>query len=58
MKILKGGYLRSKITGHLFAVREIRDRSVVLESEDELNEEWTDMGNLPFFFEEVETRRE
>lgn len=51
MTIFEGERLRSKLTGIIFEVKKIKDKSVVLESEDGRNEEWTDMGFLPIFFE-------
>jgi hypothetical protein len=54
MKILEGNKLKSKLTGTIFEVKVIKDRSVVLESKDGPEQEWTDMGNLPLFFEEAE----
>jgi hypothetical protein len=54
MKILEGNKLKSKLTGTVFEVKTIKDRSVVLESKDGSDQEWTDMGNLPLFFDEAE----
>ena len=51
MMILKGVRLKSKMTGIIFEVKEIKDKSIVLESEEGSNQEWTDMGCLPLFFE-------
>jgi hypothetical protein len=56
MKILEGNKLKSKLTGTIFEVKVIKDRSVVLESIDGPDQEWTDMGNLPLFFEEAENQ--
>jgi hypothetical protein len=58
MKVLEGEQLRSKLTGTIFKVKELKDRSVVLESKDGFVQEWTDMGNLSLFFEEGESRSE
>ncbi len=49
--IFEGERLISKMTGTIFEVKKIKDRSVVLESEEGRNQEWTDMGVLPLFFE-------
>jgi len=54
MKVLEGNVLKSRLTGTLFEVKRIKDRSVVLESKEGTDQEWTDMGNLPLFFEEAE----
>ena len=54
MKVLEGEKLKSKLTGTVFEVKKIKDRSVILKSKDGLNLEWTNMGNLPLFFEEME----
>ncbi|MEI9477522.1 MAG: hypothetical protein WCO26_13210 [Deltaproteobacteria bacterium] len=54
MKVLEGNKLKSKLTGTIFEVKIIKDRSVILESRDGSDQEWTDMGNLPLFFEEAE----
>ncbi len=53
MMIFEGVKIKSKMTGTLFEVKKIKDRSVVLESEEGLDQEWTDMGGLPLFFEET-----
>jgi len=39
------------MTGAIFEVNRIEDESVVLESDEGANQEWIDMGCLPFFFE-------
>lgn len=57
MKVLEGGRLKSKLTGRIYEVKMITDRSVVLESKDGSCQEWTEWGNLPFFFEEAEIKR-
>ena len=54
MKVLEGNVLKSRLTGTLFEVKRIKDKSVVLESKEGLDQEWTDLGNLPLFFEEAE----
>ena len=54
MMVLEGRRLRSKVTGTIFEVKKIKDRSVVLESGDGLAQEWTDLGKLGIFFEEAE----
>jgi hypothetical protein len=54
VKVFQGDKLKSKLTGTIYIVRKIKTRSVVLESKDGSNQEWTDMGNLPLFFEEAE----
>ncbi len=54
MKVLEGEKLKSKLTGTVFEVKKIKDRSVILMSKDGFNLEWTNMGNLPLFFEEME----
>jgi hypothetical protein len=46
MKVLEGDKLKSKLTGMIYEVKKIEDKSVVLESKDGSNQEWTDMGNL------------
>jgi hypothetical protein len=56
MKVLEGNVLKSKLTGTVFEVKRIKDKSVVLESKEGVNQEWTDMGNLPLFFEEAENQ--
>jgi hypothetical protein len=56
MRVLEGNVLKSKLTGTIFEVKRIKDRSVVLESKEGVNQEWTDMGNLPLFFEEAENQ--
>jgi hypothetical protein len=56
MKILEGNKLKSKLTGTIFEVKAIKDRSVVLEPKNGPDQEWTDMGNLPLFFEEAENQ--
>jgi len=58
MKVLEGEQLKSKLTGTIFKVKELKDRSVVLESKDGFIQEWTDMGNLPLFFEDGDSRSE
>jgi hypothetical protein len=35
-------------------VKRIKDKSVVLETNEGVDQEWTDLGNLPLFFEEAE----
>jgi hypothetical protein len=54
--VLEGNVLKSKLTGTVFEVKRIKDKSVVLESKEGVNQEWTDMGNLPLFFEEAENQ--
>jgi len=54
MKVFEGDKLKSKLTGTIVRVKAIKSRSVVLESKEGLLQEWTDLGNLPLFFEEVE----
>ena len=49
--IFEGERLKSKMTGTIFEVKKIKHKSVVLESEEGRNQEWTDMGFLPLFFE-------
>jgi hypothetical protein len=56
VKVLEGNILKSKLTGTIFEVKKIKDRSVVLESKEGADQEWTDMGNLPLFFEESENQ--
>jgi hypothetical protein len=56
MKVLEGDKLKSKLTGMMYEVKKIKDKSVVLESRDGLNQEWTDMGNLWIFFEDIDGR--
>jgi len=56
MKVLEGTVLKSKLTGAVFEVKRIKERSVVLESKEGVNQEWTDMGNFPLFFEEAENQ--
>ena len=56
MKVLEGTVLKSKLTVPVFEVKRIKERSVVLESKEGVNQEWTDMGNLPLFFEEAENQ--
>jgi len=51
MMIFEGVRLKSKMTGTIFEVKRIKDKSVVLESEEGSNQEWTDRGCLPLFFE-------
>jgi len=51
MMIIEGVKLRCKMTGAIFEVNRIEDESVVLESDEGANQEWIDMGCLPFFFE-------
>jgi len=53
MIVSEGRQLRSKLTGTIFEVKKIKDRSVVLESGDGLAQEWTDLGALGLFFEEA-----
>jgi hypothetical protein len=57
MTIFEGERLRSKITGTVLEVKKIKEKSVVLESEEGRNEEWTDMGFLPLFFEVARNKR-
>jgi len=56
MIVSEGRQLRSKLTGTIFEVKKIKDRSVVLESGDGLAQEWTDLGAVGFFFEEAENQ--
>jgi hypothetical protein len=56
MKVLEGDKLKSKLTGMIYEVKKIEDKSVVLESKDGSNQEWTDMGNLWIFFEDIDSR--
>ncbi len=51
MMIFEGAKLKSKMTETVFEVKKIKDKSVVLESEEGSNQEWTDLGCLPLFFE-------
>lgn len=55
MKVLEGNKLKSKLTGTIYEVKKIKARSVVLQSKNGSNQEWTDMGNLSLFFEEAES---
>ncbi len=54
MRVFEGDKLKSKLTGTIVEVKEIKSRSLVLESKEGSLQEWTDLGNLPLFFEEVE----
>ncbi len=56
MRLFEGDKLKSKLTGTIVEVKRIKDRSIVLEGKDGTDQEWTDLGNLPLFFEEVENR--
>jgi hypothetical protein len=51
MMIFEGVRLKSKMTETIFEVKKIKDKSVVLESQEGSHQEWTDMGCLPLFFE-------
>jgi len=51
--VSEGNRLRSKLTGAILDVIKVKDRSVVLQSEDGSNQEWTDMGNLLIFFDRI-----
>ena len=51
MMISEGVRLKSKMTETIFEVKNIKDKSVVLESEEGSHQEWTNMGCLPLFFE-------
>jgi hypothetical protein len=54
MMVFEGDKLKSKLTGTNVEVKAIKSRSVVLESKEGSLQEWTDLGNLPLFFEEME----
>jgi hypothetical protein len=56
MRLFEGDKLKSKLTGTIVEVRHIKDRSVILETKDGSKQEWTDLGILPLFFEEVTDR--
>lgn len=53
MMIFEGVMLKCRMTGIIFEVKRVEDRFVVLESEEGGDQEWIDMGCLPFFFEAV-----
>ncbi len=53
MRLFEGDKLKSKLTGTIVEVKQIKDRSVILETKDGSKQEWTDLGILPLFFEEV-----
>lgn len=56
MKVHEGDKVKSRLTGMTYEVKKIMDKSVVLESKEGSNQEWTDMGNLRIFFEEIDSR--
>ncbi len=49
--IFEGERLISKMTGTIFEVKKVSDKSIVLESDEGRNQDWTDTGFLPLFLE-------
>ena len=56
MMIFEGVKLKSKMTETIFEVKKIKDKSIVLESQEGSHQEWTDMGCLPLFFEAADDK--
>jgi hypothetical protein len=56
VRVIEGDRVKSRLTGTVYEVKRLRDISVILESEDGSNQEWTDNGNLKLFFEKLENR--
>ena len=56
MNLKEGHRLKSKLTGTIYEIKKIRDASVVLQSEDGSNQEWTNKGKLKLFFEEIQIK--
>lgn len=54
MRIKERDRIRSNLTGKVYKVKRIKDRMVVLESEDGSNQVLTEKENLKLFYEKVE----
>jgi hypothetical protein len=54
MTMKKGDRIRSNLTDKVYKVKIIKDRMVVLESEDGSNQVLTEKENLKLFYEKVE----
>jgi hypothetical protein len=56
MDLKEGDRLKSRLTETMYQIKIIRDVSVVLQSEDGSNQEWTNRGNLNLSFEESQIK--
>ena len=56
MRMKEGDRIKSSLTGKEYKVKMIKDRVVVLESEDGSNQVLTEKGNLKLFYEKVENK--
>ena len=56
--IREGEKTRSILTGRVYKVKTIEDRSVVLESLDGSSQVWTEKSNLKLFYEEAENEED
>ncbi len=54
MSVREGNTIRSILTQKTYQVKTIKDRVVVLQSLDGMNQVWTERGNLKLFYEKVE----
>ncbi len=52
--ITEGNRVKSILTEKIYEVKRIKDRVVVLQSLDGLNQVWTERGNLNLFYKKLE----